>query len=49
MGCQREIAEKIRAKGADYLLTLKRKLSLPVSTRWQWCARRSSSAMVILA
>src|SRR5207237_8262707 len=23
MGCQREIAEKIRAKGADYLLALK--------------------------
>jgi hypothetical protein len=31
------------------LLSLKRKLSLPVSMIWQWWARRSSRAVVILA
>jgi hypothetical protein len=30
-------------------LFLKRKLSLPVSRMWQWCVRRSSKAVVILA
>jgi hypothetical protein len=31
------------------LLALKRKLSFPVSRMWQWCVRRSSKAVVILA
>ncbi len=31
------------------LLCRKRWLSLPVSRMWQWCVRRSSKAVVILA
>ena len=35
--------------GAAQLRFLKRQLSLPVSMMSQWCVRRSSSAVVILA
>ena len=34
---------------AVWLLCRKRNDSLPVSTMWQWCVRRSSSAVVNLA
>ena len=34
---------------ASAVLRLKRIDPLPVSTMWQWCVRRSSSAVVILA
>ena len=33
--------------GSGWTLTLKRQLSLPVSTMSQWCVRRSSNAVVI--
>ena len=34
---------------ATAVLCKKRWLSLPVSTMWQWCVSRSSSAVVIFA
>ena len=45
----RLLIDWVSGTAARALLCLKRQDVLPVSTMWQWCVSRSSSAVVILA